>query len=72
MSYDFTAASEFLQHEANATPEQLSEEIWAAWCNISDIETRRNRKVVEAIKDTLLTCADFIERIRPKEVRQTI
>lgn len=66
MSYDFTAASEFLQYEAKATPEQFREEIWAAWCNISDIETKRNRKVVETIKDTLLTCADFIERITPK------
>lgn len=68
MSYDFTAASEFLQYEAETTPEQLGEEIWAAWCSISDIETKRNRKAVEAIKGTLLTCADFIERITPKEV----
>lgn len=67
MSYDFTAASEFLQNEIEVTPEQLREEIWTAWCNISDIENKRNHKVVEAIKDALLTCADFIERIRPKE-----
>ena len=50
MSYDFTAASEFLQNEIGATPEQLREEIWAAWYNITDIENKRNRKVVEAIK----------------------
>ncbi len=65
--YDFTAASDFLQNEIGATPEQLREEIWAAWCNISDIENKRNRKVVEAIKETLLTCADFVKCITPKE-----
>ena len=68
MSYDFTAASEFLQNEIGATPEQLREEIWAAWCNITDIENKRNRKVVEAIKGTLLTCADLVQTIfKPEE-----
>lgn len=68
MTYDFTEADNFLRYEAQTTPEQMNEDIWAAWCNISDLETKRNRKVVEAIKDTLLTCADFFERIAGKEV----
>lgn len=71
-TYDFTAASDFLRYEADTTPEQLSKEVWAAWRNVSDIETRRNRKVAEAIRDTLLTCADFLERITPKEERRAV
>lgn len=63
MSYDFTAAVDFLENEVETTPEQLLEEVWAAWCNISDIETKRNSKIVSAVKETLMTCADFIECI---------
>lgn len=63
MSYDFTAAVVFLENEVATTPEQLREEIWAAWCDISDIENKRNSKIVAAVKETLLTCADFIECI---------
>lgn len=57
MSYDFTAASDFLTDEAGITPEELYGEI---------VENKRNRKAAHSIWDTLLTCADFIERITPK------
>lgn len=72
MSYDFTAASEFLTDEAGITPEELYEEIVAAMSTVAALETKRNRKAAHSIWDTLLTCADFVERITPKEVRQPI
>lgn len=72
MSYDFTAASDFLHNEAQTTPEELYEEIVAAMSTVAALETKRNRKAAHSIWDTLLTCADFIERITPKEVRQPI
>lgn len=67
MSYDFTAASEFLTDEAGITPEELYEEIVGAMATVSALENKRNRKATCSIWDTLLTCADFIERITPKE-----
>lgn len=72
MSYDFTAASDFLRNEAQTTPEELYEEIVGAMATVSALENKRNRKAAHSIWDTLLTCADFIERITPKEVRQSI
>lgn len=66
MSYDFSAASDFLQYEANTTPEELYEEIADAMATVSALENKRNRKAAHSIWDTLLTCADFIERITPK------
>lgn len=66
MSYDFTAASDFLQNEIEATPEELYEEIVDAMATVSALENKRNRKAAHSIWDTLLTCADFIERITPK------
>lgn len=67
MSYDFTAASEFLTDEAGITPEGLYEEIVGAMASVSALENKRNRKAARSIWDTLLTCADFIERITPKQ-----
>lgn len=72
MSYDFTAASDFLRNEAQTTPEELYEEIVGAMATVSALENKRNRRAAHSIWDTLLTCADFIERITPKEVRQSI
>lgn len=68
MSYDFTAASEFLTDEAGITPEELYCDIVDAMATVSKLENKRNRKVAHSIWDTLLTRADFIERITPKEV----
>lgn len=65
MSYDFTAASNFLD-EIEATPEELYCEIVEAMAAVSALENKRNRKAAHSIWDTLLTCADFIERITPK------
>lgn len=66
MSYDFTAASDFLQHEAGITPEELYEEIVGAMATVSALKNKRNRKAAHSIWGTLLTCADFIEKITPK------
>lgn len=66
MSYDFTAASDFLTDEAGITPQELYEEIVGAMATVSKLENKRNRKAACSIWDTLLTCADFIERITPK------
>lgn len=65
-TYDFTAASNFLTDEAGITPEELYEEIVGAMATVSALENKRNRKAACSIWDTLLTCADFIERITPK------
>lgn len=65
MSYDFTAASNFLD-EIEATPEELYCEIVDAMATVSALENTRNRKAAHSVWDTLLTCADFIERITPK------
>lgn len=68
MSYDFTAASDFLQNEIEATPEQLLEEIRGAMCMVQDIEYDHGEsEASQDIFSVLLTCADFIERITPKE-----
>lgn len=73
MSYDFTAASDFLQHEAELTPEQLLEEVRGAMCKVQDIEYDNGEsEVSQDIYCTLLTCADFIERIRPKVERRAV
>lgn len=64
-TYDFTAASDFLD-EIEATPEELHCEIVEAMATVSALENKRNRKAAHSIWDTLLTCADFIERITPK------
>lgn len=66
MSYDFTGASDFL-NEIETSPEELYAEIVDAMATVSALETKRNRKAALSIWDTLLTCADFIERITPKE-----
>ena len=66
MTYDFTAASDFLRYEAGMTPEELYEEIVGAMATVSALENKRNRKAACSIWDTLLTCADFIERITPE------
>lgn len=72
MSYDFTAASDFLQNEIEATPEQLYEEIVSAMATVAKLENKRNRKAAHSIWNTLLTCADFIERITPKKERGAV
>lgn len=72
-AYDFTAASEFLQHEAETTPEQLLEEVRGAMCMVQDIEYDHGEsESSQDIYGVLLTCADFIERITPKEAKQAI
>lgn len=65
MSYDFTEASNFL-NEIETSPEELYAEIVDAMATVSALETKRNRKAAHFIWDTLLTCADFIERIAPR------
>lgn len=72
MSYDFTAASDFLTDEAAITPEDLYEEVIEAMATVSALENKRNRKAAHSIWDTLLTCADFIDRITPKEERRVV
>lgn len=73
MSYDFTAASEFLQYEAETTPEQLLEEVRGAMCMVQDIEYNHGEsKSSQDIYGVLLTCADLIERITLKEERRAV
>lgn len=71
-AYDFTAASDFLQYEAGVTPEDLYCEIVEAMAVVSKLESKRNRKAALSVWGTLLTCADFIERITPKEERRAV
>lgn len=65
-AYNFSEASAFLAEEAGITPEELYEKIVGAMATVSTLENKHNRKVAHSIWDTLLTCADFIERITPK------
>lgn len=71
-AYDFREASVFLAEEAGITPEELYEEIVGAMATVSALENKRNRKAAHSIWDALLTCADFIDRITPKEPKQAI
>lgn len=63
MSYDFSAASEFLTDEAGITPEELYEEIVGAMATVSKLENKHNQKAAHSIWDTLLTCADMVQRM---------
>lgn len=63
MSYDFTAASDFLNDEAGITPEELYEEIVDAMATVSALENKRNRKLVSSVWHTLLTCADMVQQM---------
>lgn len=72
MTYDFTAAADFLAEEAGITPEELYDEIVCAMSTVSALENKRNRKAAHSIWDTLLTCADFVERIAPVPVERAI
>lgn len=67
MSYDFTAASDFLTDEAGITPEEFLGEIEEAMHQVTLLRNKRNGKVVHEIYTALQTCADFIERITPKQ-----
>lgn len=71
MSYDFTAASDFLD-EIKATPEEFLGEIEEAMHQVTLLRNKRNMRVVHEIYSALLTCADFIERIMPKEERRAV
>lgn len=66
MRYDFREASAFLVEEAGITPEELYEKIVGAMATVSALENKCNRKAAHSIWDTLLTCADFMERITTK------
>lgn len=67
MTYDFTAASDFLTAEAETTPAQLLEDVRGAMCMVQDIEYDHGESGASRdIYAILLTCADFIERIIPK------
>lgn len=66
-SYDFTEANDFLRDEVQSSPEQLYDEIVAAMHDVASIENRRNHNRVNSVWNTLLTCADFFERINRKE-----
>lgn len=70
MTYSFKEADDFLRHEAQITPEELYDEITTAMSNLAAIENKRNYKVASSIWETLLTCADFFERINRKEARR--
>lgn len=72
MSYDFSEASAFLAEEAGITPDELYCEIVEAMATVAALENKRNRKAAHSIWDTLLTCADFVERITPKEERRAV
>ncbi|MBD5302379.1 MAG: hypothetical protein HDS16_05210 [Bacteroides sp.] len=60
--YDFSAASDFLA-EAQLTPEELYEEIQTALSDIHSLRNKSNKNKVLKIWHTLLTVADFLERI---------
>lgn len=71
-AYNFSEASAFLAEEAGITPEELYDEIVGAMSMVSTLENKRNRKAAHSIWDTLLTCADFVERIAPVSVERAI
>ena len=71
MSYDFTGASDFL-NEIETSPEELYAEIVDAMATVSALKNKRNRKAAHSIWDTLLTCADFIERITLTTAKQAV
>lgn len=68
-SYDFTAASEFLDG-IGATPQEIKDEIDRVTDDIkrSRIFTMQNTRIL----GLLSVFADFIERITPKEERRTV
>lgn len=59
MTYDFTDASDFLCYEVQTTPEELYEEICRAMRKLSPRGVTYH---------TLLTLADFFERVTPKAI----
>lgn len=69
MSYDFTAASDFLDG-IGATPQEIKEEIDRVTDEIkrSRIFTIQNTRVL----GLLSVFGDFIERITPKKTKQAI
>lgn len=70
MTYDFTAASDFLQNEIEATPQEIKDEIDRVIDEIkrSRIFTMQNTRVL----GLLSVFADFVERITPKEAKQAV
>lgn len=61
--YDLSEALDFLENEAEMTPDQLYEEIQEAMSEIHSLRNKQNAKKISSIWHTLLTCADFLERI---------
>lgn len=55
--YDFSEATHFLNYELDVTPGELREEIEDAMCELEP---------GSALWHTLLTVADFLERIKEK------
>lgn len=64
-AYDFSDASYFLSEEAGLTPEQLYDDVVNAMNEVSLWGNCDTHASARSVWSTLLTCADFLERIIP-------
>lgn len=71
MSYDFSDAADFLENEVCKTPEQFYKEVCIALNDLGRMERAKSKETRDEclwnIYHTMLTCADFFERITVEE-----
>lgn len=67
MSYDFSDAADFLENEVCKTPEQFYKEVCIALNDLGRMERAKSSETRDEcfwnIYHTLLTCADFFEKV---------
>lgn len=63
MPSTLAAGKNFLTEEAGINPEGFYCEIVEAMAAVSKLENKRNQKAAHSIWDTLLTCADMVQRM---------
>lgn len=62
--YDFKDAQSFLQE---VPAEELHSEVYGAMLLLDRITGKRNKKVADEVFDVLVTCADLLASITPKQ-----
>lgn len=68
MSYDLTAAADFLQYEAGMSAQELFDEIEEAIGLLATL--KGERKSISGIFKTLDLCADIAYRLIPEEAQR--
>ena len=62
--YDFRETQDFLQE---VPAEELHSEVCGAMIMLDRITGKRNKKVADEVFDVLVTCADLLASITPKQ-----